>query len=38
VYANGDLNWLEHWVSSLTWQTVVRLLDVRVSGGLLGGK
>jgi NTE family protein len=38
VYANGDLDWLEHWVSSLTWQTVVRLLDVRVSGGLLGGR
>lgn len=38
VYANGDLDWLEHWVSRLTWQTVVRLLDVRVSGGILGGK
>jgi NTE family protein len=38
VYANGDLDWLEHWVSRLTWQTVVRLLDVRLSGGLLGGK
>jgi NTE family protein len=38
VYANGDLDWLEHWVSRLTWQTVVRLLDLRFSGGLLGGK
>jgi NTE family protein len=38
VYANDDLDWLEHWVSRLTWQTVVRLLDVRLSGGLLGGK
>ncbi len=38
VYANGDLDWLEHWVSRLTWQTVVRLLDLRLSGGLLGGK
>jgi NTE family protein len=38
VYANGDLDWLEHWVSRLTWKTVVRLLDVRLSGGLLGGK
>jgi len=38
VYAKGDLDWLERWVSGLTWQTVVRLLDLRVSGGLLGGK
>lgn len=38
VYANGDLDWLEQWVSRLTWRTVVRLLDLRVSGGLLGGK
>ena len=35
VYANGDLDWLEEWVSRLTWQTVVRLLDLRISGGLL---
>ena len=38
VYAHGDLDWLEEWVSRLTWQTVVRLLDLRLSGGLLGGK
>jgi NTE family protein len=38
VYANGDLDWLEQWASRLTWQTVVRLLDLRVSGGLLGGR
>ncbi|HEV3425906.1 MAG TPA: patatin-like phospholipase family protein [Paraburkholderia sp.] len=38
VYANGDLDWLEEWVSRLTWQTVVRLLDLRISGGLLGGR
>jgi NTE family protein len=38
VYANGDLDWLEQWVSRLTWQTVLRLLDLRFSGGLLGGK
>ena len=38
VYANGDLDWLEDWVSRLTWQTVVRLLDLRFSGGLLGGR
>jgi len=38
VYANGDLDWLEEWVGKLTWHTVVRLLDVRLSGGLLGGR
>jgi len=38
VYANGDLDWLEEWVTRLTWQSVVRLLDLRFSGGLLGGK
>ncbi|CAG4916524.1 patatin-like phospholipase family protein [Paraburkholderia gardini] len=38
VYANGDLDWLEEWVARLTWQTVVRLLDLRFSGGLLGGR
>jgi len=38
VYANGDLDWLEEWVGRLTWQMVVRLLDLRFSGGLLGGR
>jgi NTE family protein len=38
VYANGDLDWLEDWVGRLTWQMVVRLLDLRFSGGLLGGR
>jgi NTE family protein len=38
VYANGDLDWLEQWVGKLTWQTVVRLLDLRFSGGLFGGR
>ncbi len=38
VYANGQLDWLEEWVGRLTWQTVVRLLDLRFSGGLLGGR
>ncbi|AUT68719.1 MULTISPECIES: patatin-like phospholipase family protein [Paraburkholderia] len=38
VYANGDLDWLEEWVTGLTWQSVVRLLDLRFSGGLLGGR
>jgi len=38
VYANGDLDWLEEWVGRLTWQMVVKLLDLRFSGGLLGGR
>jgi NTE family protein len=38
VYANGDLDWLEEWVTRLTWQSVVRLLDLRFAGGLFGGK
>lgn len=38
VYANGDLDWLEDWVGRLTWQMVVKLLDLRFSGGLLGGR
>lgn len=38
VYANGDLDWLEEWVQRLTWQSVLRLLDIKFSGGLLGGK
>jgi NTE family protein len=37
IYANGDLDWLEEWVTSLTWQRVVRMLDVRLLGGILGG-
>lgn len=37
IYANGDLDWLEEWVGKLTWQAAVRLLDLRLTGGLLGG-
>jgi NTE family protein len=37
VYANGDLEWLEEWVTHLTWRTVVRMLDLRLLGGILGG-
>ena len=38
VYANGELDWLEEWVSNLSWQTAVRMLDLRFTGGLLGGQ
>jgi NTE family protein len=37
VYADGDLDKLEIWVSSLTWQDVVSLLDVSLKGGLIKG-
>ena len=38
VYANGELDWLEDWVTNLSWQTAVRMLDLRFTGGLLGGR
>lgn len=39
AYADGQLERLEKWVTSLTWQTVVGLLDFTMDGGLIqGGK
>lgn len=37
VHAADKLDWLEQWVTGLTWRSVMRLLDLRLSGGLLGG-
>jgi NTE family protein len=37
AYANGDLDKLEQWVRSLTWQEVLKLLDVSLGGGLIKG-
>jgi NTE family protein len=37
AYADGDLDDLERWVSSLTWQNVVGLMDVGLNGGLIKG-
>ena len=37
AYANNDLDKLEHWVRSLTWQEVLKLLDVSLIGGLIKG-
>jgi NTE family protein len=37
AYAAGAIERLEPWVKSLTWQTVMSLLDVRVTGGLIEG-
>ena len=37
AHAAGALERLEPWVKGLTWQTVMSLIDVRVSGGLIEG-
>ncbi len=37
AYVADDLDRLQAWVESLRWQTVVRLLDIRGSGGLIKG-
>ena len=38
AYADGQIERLETWVRSLTWQGVVGLLDFSVSGGLIHGE
>lgn len=39
VYAAGDLDRLEQWIKTLTWQSVLGLVDVKMDGGLIeGGK
>jgi NTE family protein len=37
AYAAGELDRFELWVKGLTWQAVVGLLDLTVSGGLIQG-
>ncbi|HNH35687.1 MAG TPA: patatin-like phospholipase family protein [Rhodocyclaceae bacterium] len=37
AYVDGDLDKLERWVSTLTWQEVLGLLDVSLVGGLIKG-
>jgi len=36
-YASGQLDKLEQWCTSLAWTTVVRLMDISWSGGLIRG-
>lgn len=36
-YASGHLDTLENWVRTLTFWDVVKLLDIRLSGGLIEG-
>lgn len=39
IYAAGQLDRLEHWIRTLTWQSVLGLVDVKMDGGLIeGGK
>lgn len=38
AYASGNLDALESWVRTLTFWDVVKLLDVRLSGGLIEGE
>jgi NTE family protein len=37
VYAAGELDRLEEWVTGLAWTTVVRLMDLTWRGGLIRG-
>lgn len=37
AYAAGDIERLDAWVSSLTWQSVMNLMDLKMSGGLIQG-
>lgn len=37
AYVDGDLDKLERWVATLTWQDVLGLLDVSLVGGLIKG-
>lgn len=38
AYADGQLESLETWVRSLTWQSIVGLLDFSINGGLIHGE
>lgn len=37
IYAADRLDWLEGWVSKLSWQGVIALLDLKMGGGLIEG-
>jgi NTE family protein len=37
AYAAGELDRFETWVKGLTWQAVMSLLDLKVTGGLIEG-
>jgi NTE family protein len=38
IYASGQLDALERWVSGLAWSQVVRLMDITWKGGLIRGQ
>jgi NTE family protein len=37
AYASGNLERLEQWATSLTWQNVVGFLDISLNGGIIKG-
>lgn len=37
AYAAGDIERLDAWVSGLTWQSVMNLMDLKMAGGLIQG-
>jgi NTE family protein len=38
TYAGGQIDRLEEWIRELTWQDVVRFLDLSLDGGLIKGQ
>lgn len=38
AFATGHLDPLEAWIRTLAWKDVVGFLDIRLSGGLIGGR
>lgn len=38
AYVTGYIDEMEGWVRKLNWQEVLSMLDLRLSGGLIGGK
>ena len=38
AYVSGYLEEMEGWVRKLSWQEILSMLDLRMSGGLIGGK
>lgn len=37
AYAAGELDRLEPWVQGLSWQSVLKMFDLKMSGGLIAG-
>jgi NTE family protein len=37
IYTSNELDWLEDWVTRLTWRHMVSMLDLSFSGGIIRG-